>query len=64
MKSLLTVFLVLIISISHAQEYYYNGNEKVIIYPALDAYLLFENEALGKYRYFICQRDGPQFFNP
>lgn len=64
MKYLYLVFAILICFTTQAQQYYYNGSEKVIIYPAPDAYVLFENEALSKYRHFICQWDGPRFFNP
>jgi hypothetical protein len=48
MKYLYLVFAILICFTTQAQQYYYNGSEKVIIYPSPDAYVLFENEALSK----------------
>jgi hypothetical protein len=48
MKTLFTILASMVLTFSHAQEYYYNGSEKVVIYPSTDAYILFDNLSLSK----------------
>ena len=33
MKTLFTILAAMVMTFTHAQEYYYNGREKVMVYP-------------------------------
>lgn len=43
MKILFTIFALLCFNFINAQEYYYNGKERVIVHPSSDAFIWFES---------------------